>query len=268
MKTVLQLLKIFAVVYILICILLYFIQEKLIFYPEKLADDHVFVFDQPFEEIRLKATDHTALSGVLFTTSNARGLIFYLHGNAGSVQSWGQVAGIYTAMQYDVFMPDYRGYGKSGGNITSEKQFYDDVQLAYDSLKKRYNEQNIIIAGYSIGTGAAAKLASANKPRLIILHAPYYSLTDMLHHRFRILPAFILKYKFETNKMLPACSMPVVIFHGDRDEVIYYGSSLRLQQLFKPADTLVTLHGQGHNGISDNQEYVTSLQKILQAPVQ
>ena len=268
MKTVLQLLKIIAAAYILICVLLYFIQEKLIFFPEKLAADHVFVFDQPFEEIRLKTKDNTLLSGVLFKTGNAKGLIFYLHGNAGSVQSWGQVAGIYTAMQYDVFMPDYRGYGKSEGHISNEQQFNDDVQLAYDSLKNLYNEQNIIIAGYSIGTGAAAKLASVNQPRLLLLHAPYYSLTDMLHHRFRIIPSFILKYKFETNKVLPACSMPVVIFHGDQDEVIYYGSSLRLQQLFKPADTLITLRAQGHNGISDNQQYIAALQKILQPAVQ
>jgi len=57
--------------------------------------------------------------------------------------------------------------------------------------------------------------------------------------------------------------MPVVIFHGDQDEVIYYGSSLKLKKLFKPADTLVTLHGQGHNGISDNPDYTAALQKII-----
>jgi len=263
MKPGLLLLKMLIIVYVLLCVLLYCIQEKLIFFPEKLAVDHVFRFSQPFEEINIHAPDNTLINGVLFTTDSARGLVFYLHGNAGSLQSWGQVASTYTHLHYDVFMPDYRGYGKSGGSISNEKQFYEDMQLAYDSLKKRYQEKDIIVMGYSIGTGVATRLAAVNHPRLLVLHAPYYSLTDMLRHRFRIIPSFILQYKFANNTFLPQCSMPVVIFHGDQDEVIYYGSSLKLKKLFKPADTLVTLHGQGHNGISDNPDYTAALQKII-----
>ena len=57
--------------------------------------------------------------------------------------------------------------------------------------------------------------------------------------------------------------MPVVIFHGDKDEVIYYGSSLKLKKLFKTTDTLITLNGEGHNGMSDNPTYLTELQKKL-----
>jgi hypothetical protein len=57
--------------------------------------------------------------------------------------------------------------------------------------------------------------------------------------------------------------MPVAIFHGNRDEVIYYGSSLKLKQQMKPGDTLITLHGQAHNGITDNTEYITAVKRIL-----
>ncbi len=57
--------------------------------------------------------------------------------------------------------------------------------------------------------------------------------------------------------------MPVVIFHGNKDEVIYYGSSLKLKELFKTTDTLITLNGEGHNGMSDNSAYLIELQKIL-----
>jgi uncharacterized protein len=45
--------------------------------------------------------------------------------------------------------------------------------------------------------------------------------------------------------------------------VIYYGSSLKLKELFKPADTLITLDGQGHNGMSDNTTYLSAIQKII-----
>jgi uncharacterized protein len=263
MKTAVNIVKITAIVCLCLCILLYFVQEKLIFFPEKLAATYKFKFDQGFEELYFKTADNTVLNGVLFKTDSSRGLIFYLHGNAGSLASWGQIAKTYTNLHYDLFMLDYRGYGKSEGSISNEKQFYEDVQLAYDSLKNKYNEKDIAILGYSIGTGAAAKLAAANHPRLLILQAPYFSLIDMMKYRFRFIPSFILKYKFETNTFLSACKMPVVIFHGDKDEVIYYGSSLKLKKLFKTTDTLITLNGEGHNGMSDNPTYLTELQKEL-----
>uniref|UniRef100_UPI00404B3D80 hypothetical protein n=1 Tax=Flavobacterium sp. TaxID=239 RepID=UPI00404B3D80 len=57
--------------------------------------------------------------------------------------------------------------------------------------------------------------------------------------------------------------MPVVIFHGNQDEVIYYGSSVKLKNEFKSQDTLITLDGQGHNGMSNHSAYKTELAKIL-----
>lgn len=251
--------------YVIICTGMYFFQEKLIFFPEKLDKDFKFSFQPKFEEINIKATDGTLLNGVLFKSETAsKGLIFYLHGNAGSLRSWGMVAKTYTDLQYDVFIPDYRGYGKSEGHISSEHQLFSDIQLLYDSLKVKYHEDSIIILGYSIGTGPAARLASANNPRLLILQAPYFSLTDMMRHYYPIIPTFILKYKLETNKCLPNCKMPVVIFYGDADEVIYYESSLKLKQFFKKTDILITLPGQGHNGMTDNPDYKKDISRILQ----
>jgi len=84
-----------------------------------------------------------------------------------------------------------------------------------------------------------------------------------MKHSFSIIPAFILKYKFNNNINLANCSMPIVIFHGDKDEIIYYGSSLKLKTLFKATDTLITLQNQGHNGMSDNPYYRTVLQQVL-----
>lgn len=262
-KMVIKALIIVGALYIVVCVLLYFIQEKLIFYPQVLDKDYQFGFAQPFEELTIPTSDKSRLHGLLFKTDHSKGLIFYLHGNGGALDSWGEVARTYTALNYDVFLLDYRGYGKSNGVIYSQQQFFDDVQTAYDSLKTRYAEDRIVVLGYSIGTGAATKLASTNNPKLLILQAPYYSLTDMMRHTYPIIPPFILKYKFETNNYIKACRMPVVIFHGDRDEVIYYGSSLRLKTLFKKEDTLITLQGQIHNGITDNLDYKRELQRIL-----
>lgn len=255
--------KILAGIHVLICILLYFFQEKLIFFPQKLDTDFEFEFDQPFEEKNIELADGKKLNGLLFKAEHSKGLVFYLHGNAGSLASWGYVAKTYTDLNYDVFIIDYRGYGKSEGTINGQTQLFEDVQLVYTELKKTYPENNTIILGYSIGSGPAAKLASVNNPRLLILQAPYYSLKDLVKQKFVLIPTFILKYPFETNKYLKNCKMPVVLFHGDQDQVIYYGSSLKLQKEFKSTDTLITIKGLGHNGMTDNKEYRAALTEIL-----
>lgn len=243
--------------------LLYFSQEKLIFFPEKLDKDYRFEFGQEFEELNIKTKDNILLNGLLFKADRSKGLIFYLHGNAGSLSSWGDVAKTYTNLNYDVFIMDYRGFGKSEGKIKSQKQLFEDNQTVYNELKKRYSEDSIIILGYSIGTGMASKLASTNHPKLLILQAPYYNLTDLMKKHFSLVPTFILKYKLATNDYLKNCKMPVVIFHGKQDEVIYYGSALKLEKEFKPGDLLISLDPQGHNGMTDNPEYKAELAKLL-----
>ena len=263
MRVIIKILLGLLIVYIAICTILFFNQEQLIFFPNKLSPHFQFAFPGEFEEINIKTSDNKLLNAVLFKADSSRGVIFYLHGNAGALDSWGEVAKTYTDMHYDVFMLDYRGYGKSEGYITNQHQFLDDVQQAYNYIKKKYPENEIIVLGYSIGTGAAANIAANNHPRLLILQAPYYSLTDMMKHNYPIIPTFILKYKFETNKYIQNCKMPIIIFHGDADGVIYYQSSLKLRALLKPTDTLITLHNQGHNGITDNPDYRTAIDKIL-----
>ncbi|GAA4320888.1 alpha/beta hydrolase [Flaviaesturariibacter amylovorans] len=258
----LRTLQLLAVGYLIICIAVYLLQEKLIFFPERLARDHGFSFDTPFEERFIRHGADT-LHGLHFKADNSKGLVFYLHGNAGSVNRWGAVAKRYTDLGWDVFLLDYPGYGKSGGAIRSKKQLLDAVQAAYDDQKRQYPENRIVVLGYSIGTGPAAWLASANKPKQLLLQAPYYSLADVMRHHYRILPTFLLKYNFETGTYLESCRVPVTLFHGDRDDVVPYGSSLKLQRHLKPGDTLITLPGQGHDGITDNPEYVAALRGML-----
>ena len=265
-RLLLNTLKPLLLCYAIVCILLYFFQEKLIFLPDKLHQDFKFSFRQPFREIHIRTNDNTLLNGLLFTTDSSKGLIFYLHGNAGSLHNWGHVAKRYTDLGYDVFLLDYRGYGKSGGAIKSEAQLAEDVQTAYNELRKSYEEGKIIILGYSIGTGPAAKLAADNQPKLLILQAPFYNLADMMKNYYPVIPVFLLRYKFNTNENLRKCSMPVVIFHGDHDEVIDYSSSLKLKTLMKSGDTLITLEGQKHNGITDNQQYIQVLPQLLPGP--
>ena len=96
-------------------------QESLIFYPEILPPDYPFAFSEPFEEVTVPVEAAT-LNALLFKAPNAKGVILYFHGNAGSLRTWGDVAGDFTSRGYDILIPDYRGFGKSTGNISNEKQ--------------------------------------------------------------------------------------------------------------------------------------------------
>jgi esterase/lipase len=165
---------------------------------------------------------------------------------------------------FDVFMIDYRGYGKSGGKIeSSEISCFQICRKPMTEIKKRYDENSIIVLGYSIGTGPALYLASKNDPKMLILQAPFYNLTDMMKRYFPIFPSFLLKYKMENDRHLKEAKMPVIIFHGNEDEVIYYGSSVKLSQHFKEGDRLITLEGQSHNGMTYNADYQREMKNIL-----
>jgi len=259
----LRLVKIIFIGYVSICLLLYFFQEKLIFHPQKLAPGFAFQFENKFEEVFIKTGSGNKIHGLFFHCDNPKGLIFYLHGNAGSLANWGNVAPTYIALGYDVFIPDYPGYGKSHGTISNEQELIADLQSVYDTTRKNYSEDRIIILGYSIGTGPAAALASTNHPRLLILQAPYYNLPDLVHHSYPVLPTFILRYKFQINEFLKTCKCPVVIFHGTDDEVIYFESSARLKKEMGDKITLIPLPGQAHNGMTDNPDYRILLRKLL-----
>ncbi|RLD69850.1 MAG: alpha/beta hydrolase [Bacteroidetes bacterium] len=263
LKTIIWIFAIIIIFVIAVLLLLFFGQEKLIFHPEKLSKDHKYTFQNKFEEYFIKVDNKTELNALHFKADSSKGLVFYLHGNAGNLDSWGDVADLYLNLNYDVFILDYRGYGKSTGEIKSELQIRRDIQKAYDFVCKDYKENEIIIIGYSIGTGPAAKLAAKNNPRILILKAPYYNLTDLVHHYSSFIPTSLLKYKFRINKNLKRIKAPIYIFHGNLDEVIYYKSSVKLSKLLKEKDEFITLKGQIHNGINENEEYISYIKQIL-----
>uniref|UniRef100_UPI004049C093 serine aminopeptidase domain-containing protein n=1 Tax=Flavobacterium sp. TaxID=239 RepID=UPI004049C093 len=144
-KRIKKILLILVSLYVLFCGILYFFQEKLIFLPQKLDKNHQFEFSQKFEEFNIQANDGKLLNGLLFKADNSKGLIFYLHGNAGNLSRWGEIAQTYTDLNYDIFMLDYRSYGKSEGEINSQNQLFEDNQTVYNELKKRYQEDQIIV---------------------------------------------------------------------------------------------------------------------------
>ncbi len=149
----------FIILYAGVCLTYYSFQESLIFHPKKLSSEHIFLCDKNFEELTINTSEGYELNGVLVKADSSKGLILFLHGSGGNIDKYiakRKLDSIYTDLDYDIFLLDYRGYGKSEGRIKNEKLFTDDLDLVYSHLKKRYDEKEIVIIGFSLGTFAAS----------------------------------------------------------------------------------------------------------------
>lgn len=235
----------------------------MMFHASKLDKNYTFNFENNFEEITIKSFDKINLHGLLFKTEKSKGLIFYLHGNQGAVDSWGNISKIYTDLGYDIFILDYRSFGKSEGDIESEKQFNTDISFVYKKLISRYPEKKTIIVGYSIGTGPATILASKNNPKALILQAPYFNFVELADAQVPFVPHFLYKFKFETNRYISKIKAPIYLFHGNKDQLISYSNSFRLKKLLKPTDAFFILQNQDHIGINENEDFQNQLKIIL-----
>lgn len=203
--------------YILICVALYFLQERLIFFPELLSPDFTFTFPGRFEEIALPS-NNAVISTLYFKADPPKGVVLYFHGNAGSLRSWGAVAATFVERGYDVLLPDYRGYGKSSGHIASEQMLHDDAAVAYRYLLGRYPEEQIVVYGRSIGSGIATYLAKSHRPRMLILETPYFSLKEIVRQHYPFVPGALLNYPLRTDLWIGDVGCPVYLFHGTSDD--------------------------------------------------
>ena len=258
------LLVFFVVIYVFIVSYVYFNQVGMVFQTSQLSKDYQFDFQQKFEEINITSFDGVKLNGLLFEAEKSKGLIFYLHGNAGTLETWGKIAKIYTRLGYDIFILDYRSFGKSEGEIENEEQLNKDVSVVYKTLTKRYPENKIIITGYSIGSGLATILASENHPKALILQSPYYSFTELSSSRVRFFPDFMKKFHLETFKYLPQVKAPIYIFHGTDDQLISCSNSVRLNKLLDFKGHFYALKDQGHIGMNENNDFQKQLKLILE----
>jgi pimeloyl-ACP methyl ester carboxylesterase len=233
-----------ASLYLLACGILYLGQDRIIFNPDQLPEDFRF---RDGEEIEIKVDEGVYLNSIFLPSEQSKGVILYLHGNRGSNRRCLRQADGLRGNNYDILMPDYRGYGKSDGQIKSEKQLLNDVQKVYDYLSTRYDESKIVIVGYSLGTGMASYLAAQNNPSRLVLIAPYLSFYNLKDQWVRVIPDFLVKYPLNNQKYLKDVTCPITLFHGTSDEVIPYESSVTLAQL-NPAAKLIPLDGTSHRG--------------------
>jgi alpha-beta hydrolase superfamily lysophospholipase len=248
--------------YLAICTLLYVVQERFIFFPEVLPPHYRFTFSDPFAEVTVPV-DGATLHALHFTVPQPQGVVLYLHGNAGSVRSWGSVASYFTSRGYAVLIPDYRGYGKSTGTISSERMLHQDAAAIYAYLQQQYPEEPIVVYGRSIGTGLAVHLARTQHPKLLILETPYFNLQELATAQFPWVPSFLFKYPLRVDQWISDVACPIMLVHGTQDNVIPYSASMRLLPLIRSEHRLVTIEGGGHNNLGMFPQYDKFLSEAL-----
>jgi pimeloyl-ACP methyl ester carboxylesterase len=240
--------------------LVYLRQEKLLFFPEPLPDDFPRAMPD-FEPVSIRVEGAT-LFAVHLKLPQPKGVVFFLHGNAGNVKDWIGDPQFYRTANFDLVMIDYRGYGRSSGRIESETQLHSDVAVAWEQIAVRYQHLRKVVYGRSLGTALAARLAARIQPDLTVLVSAYWSIAELARLHYPLLPSFLLRYPMMTFKDIGRIDKRVLLIHGDQDRLIPFEHSERLRALVPDAE-LVRVTGAGHNDLQDFDQYLQAIAGAL-----
>ena len=263
LRSMLTALALAAALYAALLALLWFGQERLIFLPTPLAADHRLAREPGVHE-RFVEVDGARLSVLELRLPDPKGVVFFLHGNAGNLASWFVNAEFYRRANFDLVMLDYRGYGKSSGRIESEAQLHADVRAVWREVAPRYAGKRAVLYGRSLGTALAASLAAELQPDLTMLVSPYTSMQAMARQHYPWVPAALLRYPLRTDEHLARVRSPVLLLHGDRDELIPLAHSEALLKM-APHARLHVVHGGGHNDLQELESYLGAVNAALAA---
>jgi hypothetical protein len=240
----------------------YWHQEELLFHPEALAPGYQFGLPDVQEE-RIEVAGAT-LSALHLKLPRPRGVVFFLHGNSGNLATWFTNSDFYRRANYDLFMIDYRGFGKTTGRIESEAQLRSDVLAAWQHVAPQYAGKRKVIYGRSLGTGLAAGLATQVQADLTILVSPYCSMAEIMRRHYPLLPTFVLRYPLATCDDVGRIQGSLLLVHGDQDELIPISQSERLLEL-APHARLLRIRGAGHSDVHQFGTYTDTLLQLLRA---
>jgi len=262
---VLRWVKIIILLYCSIGIALYYLQETILFHPKKLDSNYSFSFKQPFEEINIPFNKTDTVNMIKFFPADSvrKGVVLYFHGNMDNVEHYAPFVPSFTKSGYEVWMPDYPGYGKSTGERMEDKLY----TIAFEVQKMaglKYGRDSVIIYGKSLGTAIAAYTATVKPCRLLILETPYYSIPSLFRsYAFMYPSAVVSNYKMPTHTFLQDVTSPVVIFHGTGDWVVPYRSGVKLKKYLKPSDIFIKIPDGSHNNLGESILYQRSLDSLL-----
>jgi fermentation-respiration switch protein FrsA (DUF1100 family) len=227
--------------------------EKLaLYFPVRALEATPQAIGLAYEDVWFPAADGVKLHGWLVPAPDARFTVVWFHGNAGNISHRVHNIGyLHRLLRTNVFIFDYRGYGQSRGTrfSLSEQATYRDGEGALAYLRSRQDlaHTRLVFFGRSLGAAVAVELARRDPPAGLILETTFSTLKDVARVHYPFVPLFFLRTKYETIRKLPEIRVPVLILHGDRDEVVPLEQAERLYAAANEPKTLYVIRGASHN---------------------
>ena len=228
------------------------IERGFIFFPKREvvqtpADEGV-----PFEDLYLSTPDGTVINAWFIPSPGSKKVLLWFHGNGGNLSHRVvQLRMLHDALGMNILMIDFRGYGRSEG-VVGEEGTYQDALTSYDYLLTRpdIDPEAIVIYGQSLGAAVATELAVQRKEAGLILEAPFTSIRDMAKITFPWLPiGRLLSTRYDLLSKINRVQAPLLLIHGDEDEVVPYAQGRRVFEAARPPKEMYTVQGAGHNNL-------------------
>lgn len=228
-------------------------ENRQLYHPAAEIDATPAQFQLRYQDVQFSSADGTPLFGWWIPANHPRGTVVYCHGNAGNIGGRAHFAPEFTKRGFNLFLWDYRGYGRSGGR-PSEKGLYADARAAYDAAEAMSRKLPVIAYGHSLGAAVAIQLAQDRPVAGLIVQGGFASMADMAKRRYPSLPLDrILTVKYDAAATAATLTnLPKLFGHSLTDEVVPFQSGRILLNAAAEPKTFVLLSG-AH---SDNSWFV------------
>ena len=226
-------------------------ERRIIYHPHKYPEGNWNSSSSSVsrEDVHFTASDGVRLHGWYIPSAGAKATLLWFHGNAGNITHRLGNIEMLKPLNLNIFIFDYRGYGKSEG-VPDEKGIYSDSQAAYDWLVKDKNilPGEIILFGRSLGGICAIEMASTNPAAGIILESVFPSARRMAEKIFPILPlGWAIKSRFDAISKVRSLELPKLFIHGTQDEIVPYKLGRELFSAAADPKIFYDIQGAGHN---------------------
>ena len=251
-KFVLNLFVFFFVFYLALLIALYSKQRAILFHPQQGTMRPIDYGFYNISEVLLKDSNKTNIAAwqVLPDPAKANGkavIVFY--GNAGKIEYYGNFLIAFANEGFVALGVSYPGYDNSGGS-PSEENFYNAARAGIDYLKTKVGEENISVIGQSIGSGVATQMATEYKLNSVELISPFTSIADLASKKYWYFPVkYLLKDKFDSLSKVDKINEPVLILHGNKDELVPYSLGEELYKNLHSQKKFISYDGYYHNNM-------------------
>ena len=232
MKFSLQVISIILLVYFLIVVFLYFYQRNLLYHPNEnnYSNDKLMV---QVEKIKVRTNDNIDLLGWYYQKDIKKfKTILFFHGNAGSLENRIHKLNHFKDMNINFLIIAWRGFSGNKGKPSEEGLYEDGDSSIQWLLNKGIKETDIIIYGESLGTGVATHLSQNRNFAGLILETPFTSMVDAAKTFYPYIPVkFLLKDKFENKKKIKNIDLPILVMHGEADQIVPFSMGKKMFEL-------------------------------------